>query len=77
MDNVIIDVCTGEFLAVDHVVIGEPDDDGRRIHNVDILGKIEECRRHWLATAEHNGKIVRGFSAGPKQAVAEALYAIA
>ena len=77
MDNVIIDVCTGGFLAVDHVVIGEPDDDGRRIHNVDILGKIEECRDQWLATAEHKGKIVRGFSAGPHQAVAEALYAIA
>ena len=44
MDNMIIDACTGEFLAVDHAVIGEPDEDGRRIHNVDILGKIEECR---------------------------------
>lgn len=42
MNNVIIDVCTGEFFAVDHVVIGEPDDDGRRIHKVDILGSIEE-----------------------------------
>lgn len=77
MNNVIIDVCTGEFFAVDHVVIGEPDDDGRRIHKVDILGSIEECRGQWLATAEHKGKTVRGFSAGPKQAVAEALYAIA
>lgn len=77
MHNVIIDARTGEFLAVDHVVIGGPDDDGRRIHHVDILGTIEECRGQRLATAEHKGKIVRGFSAGPHQAVAEALYAIA